>query len=84
MKLPSTLRRIEYSTFSGCAALKNILLPEGLEYLGKQCFYGTGLESIKIPPALKTIEARMFRECKNLKTIELPECLEYLGEECFY
>ena len=36
--LPSTLKRIEYSVFSDCRNLKNINLPETIEYIGKCCF----------------------------------------------
>ena len=57
VRLPSTLKKIEYRTFAGCENLKAIEFPDGLEYLGKDCFYESGLESINIPPALKTIEA---------------------------
>ena len=38
IKLPSTLKRIEYSTFENCKNLKSVDLPEKLEYIGKQCF----------------------------------------------
>ena len=38
VKLPSTLRRIAYRTFARCSNLKAIELPNGLEYLGKECF----------------------------------------------
>ena len=38
VELPSTLKRIEYNTFYNCKNLKNIKLPERLEYVGKKCF----------------------------------------------
>ena len=38
IKLPSTLRRIEYSVFKSCKNLKSIDLPEKIEYIGKRCF----------------------------------------------
>ena len=38
INLPSTLRRIEYSAFENCKHLKDINLPEKLEYIGKRCF----------------------------------------------
>lgn len=41
--LPSTLKRIEYSAFEGCKDLRELTLPEGLEYIGKQCFEGAGI-----------------------------------------
>lgn len=38
IELPSTLKRIEYGAFENCTNLKNIRLPNGLEYIGKRCF----------------------------------------------
>ena len=36
--LPATLKRIEYSAFKGCKNLSRLALPDGLEFIGKQCF----------------------------------------------
>ena len=38
VKLPSTLRRIEYSAFAECENLKTVRLPDRLEHLGENCF----------------------------------------------
>ena len=38
VKLPPTLKRIEYSAFKNCKNLKGINLPERLEYIGMWCF----------------------------------------------
>ena len=35
VRLPSTLKRIEYSAFDECKQLKSIQLPEGLKYIGR-------------------------------------------------
>lgn len=35
VETPSTLKKIEYSAFQGCKNLKEISLPDGLEYIGK-------------------------------------------------
>ena len=56
VKLPSTLKRIEYNIFSGCKNLRNICLPERLEYIGKKCFCRSALVSIRLPSALKAVE----------------------------
>ena len=56
MHLPSTLRRIEKNVFWDCRQLKDVTLSEGLQYIGSECFYENGLESVRIPSALKTIE----------------------------
>lgn len=38
VELTSTLKRIEYNAFNGCKSLKNISLPDKLEYIGETCF----------------------------------------------
>ena len=38
VRLSSTLKRIEFSAFLGCARLRNIDFPEGLEYIGPSSF----------------------------------------------
>lgn len=83
VKLPSTLRRIEYSAFENCKNLKNIKLPEKLEYIGKRCFSESRLESVILPPALKAIENSTFDECKELKEVTLPNCLESIDRFAF-
>ena len=59
----SMLRTIGKSAFQNCSRLRNISLPEGLEYIGKYCFYNSGLESITFPSLLKTIEKDAFYKC---------------------
>ena len=46
ISLPSTLKRIEHDAFYGCKNLRDLKLPERLEYIGIGCFYASGLESI--------------------------------------
>ena len=38
IRLPSTLRRIEYRTFSCCESLRSIEIPSGVECIGEKCF----------------------------------------------
>ena len=44
VRLPATLKRIEYSAFEGCKKLRELALPDGLEFIGKRCFYESGIE----------------------------------------
>lgn len=68
IKLPSTLKRIEYAAFYGCRSLKSITLPDRLEYIGKYCFKETGLEGIVFPTSLRTVAQEAFASCKSLRT----------------
>ena len=55
VELPSTLKRIECGVFYSCEGLKKLDLPEGLEYIGEGCFYGSGLEEITLPGTLRDV-----------------------------
>ena len=84
VELPSTLRRIGYSAFEGCAGLKSVALPDGLEHIGKRCFQKSALESVRLPPALRVVDENTFRECRRLRSVELPEGLERICIAAFY
>ena len=79
VKLPTTLKKMEYSVFEDCRNLRRVRLPEGLEYVGKRCFSGTGLESVEFPPSLRTIAQGAFYKCEGLRAVKLNEGLEVLG-----
>lgn len=55
VKFPSTLKRIEYTTFMDCERLRVAHLPDKLEYIGGTSFSGTGLESVEFPASVRTI-----------------------------
>lgn len=81
--LPGSLKAILEKSFQGCKNLKHIDLPEGLEYLGKYCFSGTGLESLRIPDSVKVIPAGCFSDSKFLNTIVLGNNTRELGYSAF-
>nr|WP_314665015.1 leucine-rich repeat domain-containing protein [uncultured Prevotella sp.] len=64
-------KEIGTNAFFGCSALKDIVLPEGVEYIRNGAFNGAAIEAIHLPNTLKVIEANAFR-CENLKTITIP------------
>lgn len=63
VKLPSTLKRIEYNTFVSCANLKAVDFPDGLETIGLGAFRESGLQGVKFPASLRTIEQASFAKC---------------------
>ena len=79
MTLPRTLRRIEYYAFKGCGRLQSIWLPDGLEYVGKQAFYESGLRSLAVPVGLNAVDFFAFASCRDLRRVEFREGREALG-----
>ena len=79
IRLPPAIRRLERYTFRGCKRLKSIDIPNGAEYVGRECFAGSGLEEIALPASVREVGTGAFYECERLKSAELNEGLEKLG-----
>lgn len=63
VKLPFTLKRIEYNAFKNCKGLRHIWLPNSLEYVGKQCFFGSRLLNLQIPKMGVYADEGAFDNC---------------------
>ena len=80
--IPSTLKRIEYSTFEGCKSLTAVEFGTNcqLEKIRFRAFENIGLEEFVAPPSLRIIGYAAFYKCAKLKRVVLNEGLETLGE----
>lgn len=64
--------------------LKHVDIPEGIEKIGKSCFYDKrGILSIKLPESIREIEPRAFRNCINLDTVSFGREPEHIHEDAF-
>ena len=63
VRLPSTMKRIEYYAFQNCKNLKKIVLPDKLEYVGQYCFWGSELQKVWIPRAEMEAGEEAFGGC---------------------
>lgn len=70
-EFPSSLKEIGDYAFYGCTngmfgADYNLVLPEGLERIGRSAFYGSSVCGIEIPGSCRTIGDYAFYECMYL------------------
>lgn len=79
VRLATTLTEIGYSAFERCKDLQSVLLPDGLERIGKYCFHGTGIGEITLPTSTRVVGASAFFGCERLKSVRLNEGLASLG-----
>jgi len=75
-------KEIGTNAFFGCSALKDIVLPEGVEYIRNGAFNGAAIEAIHLPNTLKVIEKNAF-VCEKLKTITIPASVEEIEKFAF-
>lgn len=83
VRLPGTLKAIEFLAFSYCSSLESIQLPEGFEKLGCRAFDEcTHLRSINFPSSITEIASGAFANCVSLQT-EIPEFVQKLSPDAF-
>ena len=67
--VPNSVIEIAENAFYG-SSLKEVILPEGLNSIGKKAFMNcTGLVSISIPNTISCILSQTFRGCFSLETV---------------
>ena len=82
VKFPKKLREIP-PLFGGCDALTTIILPESVEIIGRNAFWGLNITSMKIPEGVKEISESAFQGCTKLKSAKIPESIEKIGSMAF-
>lgn len=60
-----------------------ITLPESIEEISDQAFYGSSIEQIDFPGCLKTIGELAFADCEELVEVDLPEGVTTLDGGAF-
>lgn len=74
---------IPNGNFMNRSSLKTILLPDGLNTIGSECFSATGLVEIVIPKSVISIGESCFYGCKSLVSAEV-NGVSSLPYRCFY
>lgn len=75
---------IPNSAFSGCPALKSLLLPDGIVSIGEFAFGDcVNLERLSLPDGVKTLGRWAFDYCKSLKSIKIPSSATNWGDGLF-
>lgn len=80
----SELQTIGSSTFYSCEKLTDIVIPDGVEEIGKAGFAESGLISIDIPDSVINIEDNLFYYCDSLSEVTLGKGMEQIGRNMFY
>lgn len=71
------------SAFFACFA-DSVIIPEGVNTLGKESFSCSNLKKIVLPDSLKTIDELAFSNCHELVELSIPEGVEKIGQSVFF
>ena len=84
---PPSLTQIADGAFKYCKRLKELKLPDNVETLGFQAFYGCDgiMGTVHLPKNLKTIGIGAFDGCNNVAGFDLSKCRELtsIGSRAF-
>lgn len=70
--------------FENCTALKKIIIPTSVTYIGWNAFYGcSNLETVVLPEGLTYIGSSAFSYCKKLTSINLPSSITNIEGSIF-
>ena len=73
IKFPSTLKKLGYNVFQGCASLEEIVLPDSVEEVLDHCFSECeSLKKLVFPKNLKKLGYSVFYNCPSLEHLVLP------------
>ena len=84
IEVPAGTKGICANAFENQKNLREVVLPEGIEYWGGNIFAQcTSLTTASLPADMKKIPSGMFMECTSLKTVTLPEGLTTIDVYAF-
>ncbi|MBO4934931.1 MAG: leucine-rich repeat protein [Clostridia bacterium] len=62
----------------------DVVLPEGLKYVGAYAFQSAKLTSLTLPSSVEVIEEWAFGYCSRITSVTIPASVRELGEYAFY
>lgn len=73
IQFPSTLKKLGYNAFQGCASLEEIILPDSVEEVLDHCFSNCeSLRKLVFPKNLKKLGYSVFYDCPSLEHLVFP------------
>lgn len=67
----------------GFSNIKTIVIPEGVEKIGREAFYGLNVEKVTMPSSVTRIGDLAFAGCGDLSNITIPSSVTSVGGSAF-
>lgn len=81
---PKKYKQVTLTGYTEEPGVTEIIVPEEIKALGRECFLGCQqIASVILPDSITEIPYRAFKNCKNLRRIRIPETVVRIGEGAF-
>ena len=84
LRLGSTVKNVEKSSFGGCSSLKQVIIPSSVNSMKSNAFIGCrSLKRIAILAELNQISSYAFQSCRSLRHMIIPPSVEIIKKYAF-
>lgn len=75
--------KIGERAFYQCGALKSVVIPSGVQTIGKEAFLYSGVTSVIIPDTVLEIQNSAFNSARSLERINIPDSVKSMQADVF-
>lgn len=84
LSIGSSLTKINSGAFEGSIALKEVVIPDQVQLIGINAFYGSGISKLTLGDQLKTIGTSAFDGCVDLEgELVIPDSVQSISNNAF-
>lgn len=81
--IPDGVEEIRPRAFYKTSTLREITLPESINFIGKLAFAKTSLKEITLPQGITDVAPSLFLDCNELESVTLPNSIEIIDRKAF-
>lgn len=81
--IPDGVEEVGAGAFAGCKHLKEVIIPESVEWLHQRCFSGSGLLAVDIPDEVRYMQDSAFQNCLSLSQVKLSKQFTEISMNAF-
>ena len=79
----SNIKHIGYGAFTSCKSIKNIEIPESVQFIWSAAFEDSNVKRVVMRGRIEKLPARMFNGCAKLREVLLSSTVTKIGCEAF-